>query len=278
MLRGDFHHHINTDPVDGDFVSHSAGALVDRAAAIGLNVLAITCHESIPYDDDIVRYAADRGVLLLRGMEATVDGHHVLLLNFAEFPPGVCTMDDVATAQTRDSLVIAPHPFYPAGVAGGESLTAHPELFDAVEFSGLYTPLTKSFNRRAADYARRMGLPVIGNSDTHFLWQMGRTFTLIDARPEPDAVLEAVRRGRVQLVTQPLSWVDMVRFVVASQSTVGLFSDSLRYMVRVLQRTRGQRRVPPYPFMPEPAPEPVRQSTLRPGEHGEAHRGGRRLR
>jgi predicted metal-dependent phosphoesterase TrpH len=241
MLRADFHHHINADPVDGSFVRYSAGELIDRAAAVGLNVLAITCHESVPYDGDATRYAAQRGILLVRGMEATVDGSHVLLLNFREFPPGVCTMADVAERKTSDALVIAPHPFYPADVAGGATLLAHPAVFDAVEFSGLYTALTPQFNRRATDHARTVGLPVVGNSDTHFLWQMGRTCTLIDAPPEPAAVIEAIRQGRVQLVTRPLSWVHLARFVVQSRSTVKTLKDGLEYMVRVLRRTRHPR-------------------------------------
>src|SRR5512139_3862073 len=115
MLRGDLHHHISADPIDGAFIRHSPGELIDRAAALGLNVLAITCHESVPYDQDAIRYAASRGVLLLRGMEAAVDGHHVLLLNFRDFPPGVCTAAEVAERKTSEALVIAPHPFYPAG-------------------------------------------------------------------------------------------------------------------------------------------------------------------
>ena len=257
MLRGDFHHHINTDPCDGDFVRHSAGELVERAAAAGLDVLAITCHESLPYDDDITRYAAARGVLLLRGMEATVDGYHVLLLNFPEYPPGVCTMADVAACKTREALVIAPHPFYPAGVAGGEMLAAHTALFDAVEFSGLYTALTQRFNRRAVEYARKVGRPVVGNSDTHFLWQIGRTFTLIDAAPHPAALLEALRDGRVQVVTRPLSWVELVRFLVESRSTLHTLADSFQYMVRILRRTRAPLRRKPYAEAPAPAPEMV---------------------
>jgi predicted metal-dependent phosphoesterase TrpH len=242
MLRGDFHHHIDADPVDGKFVRHSAGVLIDRAAAAGLNVLAITCHESVPYDGDATRYAAERGVLLLRGMEATVDGHHVLLLNFPEFPPGVCSMEEIAARKTGGALVIAPHPFYPVGMGMGETLMAFPDLFDAVEFSGLYTPLTRRFNRRAADYARHAGVPVIGNTDTHFLWQLGHTYTLIDARPEPAAVIDAIRHGRVQLVTQPLSWRHIVRFVVASGGTTDFLRDSLNYMLRILRRTRAAGR------------------------------------
>src|SRR5574342_546605 len=122
MLRGDFHHHIDADPVDGSFVRHSAGALIDHAVAKGLNVLAITCHDAIPYDGDATRYAAARGVLLLRGMEATVDGHHVLLLNFREWPTGPCSMAEVRALKTPGALVIAPHPFYPTGIAGAATL------------------------------------------------------------------------------------------------------------------------------------------------------------
>ena len=242
MVRADFHHHIDADPIDGKFVRHSAAELIDRAAAAGLNVLAITCHESVPYDGDATRYAAERGVLLLRGMEATVEGHHVLLLNFPEFPPGVCSMEEIAARKTGDALVVAPHPFYPVGMGMGETLAASPGIFDAVEFSGLYTPLTRRFNRRAADYARHAGMPVVGNSDTHFLWQIGRTYTLIDAPPEPAAIIAALRCGRVQLVTQPLTWLHVVRFVVQSGGTFDLLRDSLSYMLRVLRRARATQR------------------------------------
>lgn len=244
MLRGDFHHHIDADPVDGKFVRHSAGALIDRAAAVGLNVIAITCHESLPYDGDVVRYAAERGIVLLRGMEATVDGQHVLLLNFPEYPPGVCTIDDVAACKTADALVIAPHPFYPGAIAGGDVLLKRPDVFDAVEFSGLYTALTRSFNRRATQHAKTVGLPVVGNSDTHFLWQLGYTYTLLDAPPDPQAVLDAIRHGRVQLQTRPLSWLQLARFIVEGQATVQTFVDGLQYLVRVLRRTRAVGATP----------------------------------
>lgn len=238
MLRADLHHHINTDPVDGWFVTHSAGELIDRAAAVGLNVLAITCHESIPYDDDAIRYARQRGIVLLRGMEATVEGCHVLLLNFRDFPPGVCSIAEVAERKTPGALVIAPHPFYPTSVAGGHILKAHAPVFDAIEFSGMYTALTGRFNRRAQAFARTADLAVIGNTDTHCLWQLGATFTLIDAAPEPAAIIDAIRRRRVQLVTRPLSWAALIRFLVTAHATLPALHDGLRCMVRALRRTR----------------------------------------
>ncbi len=243
MLRGDFHHHIDADPVDGRFVCYSIGALIDHAATLGLQVLAVTCHESVPYDGAAVRYAADKGILLLRGMEATVARQHVLLLNFRDFPPGICTMDEIAARKDPGALVIAPHPFYPTAVASGELLRAYPSVFDAVEFSGMYTQLTPHFNRQAEAFARSAGLPVVGNTDTHFLWQAGRTFTWIDAPADKDAVLDAIRHGRVQVSSRPLSWHQVVRFIHGAHATTGTVRDGLQYMRKILRRTRAAEQV-----------------------------------
>jgi hypothetical protein len=148
-------------------------------------------------------------------------------------------MAEIAERKTAEALVIAPHPCYPSRVAGGEILAAHHAVFDAVEFSGMYTALTRRFNRRAQAHACAANLAVVGNTDTHFLWQLGSTFTLIDAAPEPAAVAEAIRRQRVQLVTQPLSWAALVRFLVVSGATPGMLRDGLQYMMQVLRRTRA---------------------------------------
>lgn len=242
MLRGDLHHHINHDPVDGRFIRHSIGELIDHAAASGLQVLSVTCHESRPYDQRAISYAADKGVLLLPGMEATVNGQHVLLLNFREFPSGICSTADIAALKDADALVIAPHPFYPTGIAGGDILREHWRLFDAIEFSGMYTGLTKVFNRRAQEFAESAGLPVVGNTDTHFLWQLGRTFSWIDAAPDKESVLSAIRHGRVKVSTRPLSWHHAARFIHQSGSTRNTMVDAFRFMRKVLRRTQAAER------------------------------------
>ncbi len=242
MLFGDFHHHVDVDRLDGHFIGHSVGGLIDHAASVGLQVISVTCHEEFIYDDHAVRYARERGVLLLPGMEATADDSHMLLLNFREYPPGVCTMADIEERKTPDSLVIVAHPYYPVGISAMHLLESHRRLFDAVEFSGMYTPLTRRFNARAAEFARRSRLPVVGNTDTHFLWQMGLTFTQIDAPPDAAAVLDAIRLGRVRLHTRPLTWRQVMRFLVASGSVTPIFGDAVRYMAKVLRRTRKAER------------------------------------
>lgn len=83
---------------------------------------------------------------------------------------------------------------------------------------------------------------MLGNTDTHFLWQLGRTLTLIAADAEPRAVVAAIRRGQVRLVTRPLSWTHVVRFIVQSHGTVDVLQDSFRYLRRTMHRTRAARR------------------------------------
>ena len=50
-------------------------------------------------------------------------------------------------------------------------------------------------------------------------------------------MVDAIRRGRVQLVTRPLRFVDVLRFVVGSGSTLQAVRDGLQYLGRVLRRT-----------------------------------------
>ena len=80
------------------------------------------------------------------------------------------------------------------------------EHFDAVEVNALYTPLL-DFNKAAIRWARAHGKPLVGNSDLHILEQLGRTYTLVDAEPSADAICQAIREGRVEVRTEPISLV-----------------------------------------------------------------------
>ena len=62
-----------------------------------------------------------------------------------------------------------------------------------------------NFNRRAADWARAHGKPLVGNSDLHLLEQMGTTYSLVDAAPDPHAICDAIRNGRVTVESSPLT-------------------------------------------------------------------------
>lgn len=205
MLKVDLHTHTAEDPEDR--ISYSTHELIDRAAELGYDALAITLHDAqldlAPYRD----YAAIRGITLIPGIERTIDGRHVLLLNYSRAAEAVRSYDDLARLKARErGLVIAPHPFFPARSALRGHLTRYADLFDAVEWNAMFTP-TVNFNLFAQRWARRHGKPMVGNGDVHRLEQLGTTYTLVDAEPDAGAICEAIAQGRVDIVATPHSFV-----------------------------------------------------------------------
>lgn len=203
MLKVELHTHTADDPVD--HIPHSAYQLIDRAATLEYGALAITLHERQFDITGLAPYAAERGIVLIPGVERTIEGAHVLLLNFSRATEDVRTFDDLARLRQRErGLVIAPHPFFPALSCLRSRLDAHAELFDAVEWNAMFTRAL-NFNARAARWAARRGKPVVANCDVHRLYQLGTCYTEVDAPADADAVCEAIRRGRIRTVAEPLS-------------------------------------------------------------------------
>jgi predicted metal-dependent phosphoesterase TrpH len=204
VLRVELHAHTSDDPHDR--IPHSATQLIDRAVSLGYGALAITLHDRQLDVRPLVPYAAERGLTLIPGIERTIAGKHVLLINFPTGAEDVRTFDDVARLKQRaQGLVVAPHPFFPAPSCLRAAMDAHPDLFDAVEYNAMFTS-TLNFNRRAVEWAERHGRPLVGNSDVHRLHQLGTTCSFVDAEPNADAICEAIKAGRVRIDCRPLDW------------------------------------------------------------------------
>src|SRR5471032_890508 len=111
MLKVELHAHTSDDPVDT--IPHTTVELIDHAATLGYDALAITLHDHQLDLRELTPYAADRGIVLIPGVERTIEGRHVLLLNFARGTEDVRTFADLARLKKRVSgLVVAPHPFF----------------------------------------------------------------------------------------------------------------------------------------------------------------------
>ena len=209
MLKIDFHLHTSEDPRDR--IAHSSLDLIDRAATLGFDALAITLHDRQSTDEHTLAYARERGITLIPGIERTVRGKHVLLLNYsAADVDSVKTLDDVRRLKARaDGVVIAPHPYFPSPSCLGRLLDEHADVFDAVEWSYFWARRI-DFNSRAARWAESRGKTLVGNSDLHDLRQLGRTCSMVDASSDPAAICDAVRQGRVRLVTEPIPVLELV--------------------------------------------------------------------
>jgi predicted metal-dependent phosphoesterase TrpH len=203
VLKIDLHTHTADDPCD--HISYSTRELIDRASCLGFDALAITLHDKQLGIEELIPYASDRGIVLIRGIERTIEGKHVLLLNFRRGAEDVQSFADLARLKRREpGLVIAPHPFFPASSCLGDVMNRHVDLFDAVEYNGMFTA-SVNFNRAAERWGRMHDKPIVGNGDVHRLRQLGTTYSLVEAQRDADSICEAIARGQVRVEASPHS-------------------------------------------------------------------------
>jgi predicted metal-dependent phosphoesterase TrpH len=221
VLKVELHAHTADDPLDR--IPYSSHQLIDRAAALGYDAVAITLHDRQLDLRPLAPHAAERGVVLIPGIERTIEGRHVLLLNFSRETEGVRSFDDLARLKQRETgLVVAPHPYYPAPHSLFGRLHRHADLFDAVEYNAMYTA-SLNFNVAAERWARAHGKPMVGNGDLHRLEQLDTTYSIVDANRDPASICRAIRSGCVRVVTRPLSWPAAVRIMASiAAPAVGL--------------------------------------------------------
>lgn len=202
-LKIDFHTHSGEDPHDK--ISYTGFELIDKAVELGYDALAITNHESLTYSLELRDYAEKKGLLLLPGVEATFEGKDVVIINpIPKLSYKRKSFAELADFKRETSLIIAPHPYYPTPRSLKEKLVEHIHFFDAIEFNQCYNHFLNP-NRPALEIAQQHELRVVGNSDCHFLWQLGRTYTLVEAEQNIFSIIQAIRKGNFELKTSPIS-------------------------------------------------------------------------
>ena len=212
-LKADLHLHTR----EGDrFIAYDARDLVDRAAREGFQVLSITNHDTFTYNEELAAYAREREILLIPGVEATIEGKHVLLYNVDVPPQRIHTFADLRRLRSSEWLVVAAHPFFPGSICLRERLLDEINLFDAIESSHFYTGWF-DFNRRAVRLARAVGLPLLGTSDSHLVQQFGTTYSLIEGELTVESVVAAIRKGWVRIASRPLTLQQCARIMIGLQ-------------------------------------------------------------
>lgn len=210
MLKVDLHTHTSEDPKD--HIGYNAIQLIDRAYQLGFDALAITNHDLVTYDKHLVQYAEKKDILLIPGMEATLSQRHVLFINpgFSKNPPGR-SIEDLPSMKSDNSLVIAPHPFFPQLKSLKKPyFYSYLPYFDAIEFSHCFNSRI-DFNKAAVAAADTHKIPLVGTSDCHALWELGTTYSLIEADKDINSITEALKAGRAEVQATPLSCLGVSR-------------------------------------------------------------------
>lgn len=215
MIKADLHIHTKEDLEDN--VRYCATQLIDRACRENIRVLSITLHEKIFFDKKIRKYAEKKGVLLIRGVEKSVEGRHVLLYGDIRGVK-ISSFDDIrALKKEKNVLVIAPHPFYPnflGRICLREKFFENSDVFDAIEIQQFYTK-TFNPNKKAIRVAKKLNMALVANSDAHHMNYFSKHYTLIDLPrdfSEKD-VFDAIKLKKTKPVHRPMSLLVALKFV-----------------------------------------------------------------
>jgi len=184
--RGRADLHMHTTFSDGWPEPHE---LVDRARSAGLDVIAVTDHDTIEGALRAAEYSSSR-----RGLEVVVgeevssrDGHIVGLFLARRIRPGMSAAATVNAIHDQGGLAVAVHPFWRTqrrsrgGPVHGVGLLATELDFDAVEVENA-TPGFYFFNQLARRLNAGLSSAELGGSDAHILDAVGRAYTEFPGR------------------------------------------------------------------------------------------------
>ena len=205
LLKVDLHTHTADDPKEA--VQHSSFELLDKAHYLGFDAISITSHNGITFGKYLQDYARERDIVLIPGVEVNIGPKHVLVVNAHERILEARTFDDLRRLRTPENLIIAPHPYFPGFSSLLWQVRKNIDVFDAIEFSWFYHSLI-NFNMFAMKTAARYGLPLVCTSDCHHLEKFGLAYSLVDAEKDRESIVEAVRRGRLEIAANPLKLVE----------------------------------------------------------------------
>jgi predicted metal-dependent phosphoesterase TrpH len=196
--------HDGRDPVE---------LLVEQAAAVGLDVLAVTDHDEIDASREAAALAEEYGLVGIVGTEVSSAAGHVLGLGVSEaVPAGLAFDETLDRIHDAGGIAVVPHAYQKSrhGVAShitDEQLASA----DAIEVFNSRL-LTGRGNRRAEEFALDHELPAVAGSDAHVSEMVGQAVTQIGTDDRtPEAVLDAIRAGHTSVVGRRTPWRVSVR-------------------------------------------------------------------
>lgn len=211
LFKIQFHVHTGRDPVEQP--RHTEKEMIDMAAAHGYDVVAITCHNKIVFDEDLKKYAQHKNILLIPGIEKDVEKRHVVIINADTDSEKIANFEDLKNYKKShpNCLVIAPHPYYFTKFCLGTKFEKNIECFDAIEYSWYHTKQLNEWNEKAENRAAEYDLPMIATSDNHLLKYFDRQYSIVEAEEKTwSSIRRAILSKKIKLYKNPLTFFQFI--------------------------------------------------------------------
>lgn len=168
----------------------------------GLNAVAITDHNCV---EGAAKFQKETDFLIIPGIEVSSMHGHIVGLNVDKVIPRGLTADEtVDRIHHAGGIAIACHPYARFKNSLGNHVNSR---FDAIEvINACATPFKKCIIE-AQKTADLLKLPRVAGTDAHFGPQIGHAYTVIDAQPNVQSIIDAIKTGRCQPFGEPVPFL-----------------------------------------------------------------------
>jgi len=168
-------------------------SILRKAISVGLDIIAVTDHNTIKGSQEVTRLAqGDERISIIISSEVSTDRGDLI---------GLFLLDEIKSTRFEDvadeihdqgGLTMLPHPFDTNRRSACFPTAEDARLFDAVEIqNGRYS--SDKPVELASAYATTHNIPAVGNSDAHFIYEIGSLRTCF----EGGDLREAIRTNQV---------------------------------------------------------------------------------
>ena len=161
-----------------------------------IKAVAITDHNTMQGYTEVCKLASSyQDLTIIPGVEVSTHHGDIIMLGVEEKPSYASAVWEVVDfAKARGGVIVIPHPYRINGIGDlAETVPA-----DAIEVINPTATLRE--NKMAQELAKTKNLPGIAGSDAHAPLHMWTAYTEVNADPDIDEILRAIKKGRVKPV------------------------------------------------------------------------------
>jgi predicted metal-dependent phosphoesterase TrpH len=203
-MKVDFHIHTKFS-WDG---FSSPKEVVNAALEKNIDCICITDHGEIKGAIEAMKYAFDKNILVIPGIEILTKSGDVLGINVKKvIPDGLSAKTTIGEIKKQGGFAIIPHPFWPSAATKYKR-----EMFllaDGIEIFN--ADLFKFINKKAIKFSKKYGLPFTAGSDAHKAKFVGRGYLEIPRNNLSEKeVLKEVQNKNGEIKGEPLNFWERI--------------------------------------------------------------------
>ena len=212
-IRIDFHVHTHYSP---DSIIDPR-RLAEKSRRLGI-IPAITDHYSIEAHEAVRK----TGMGFIPGEEILTDRGDLIGLFVNELiPKGTPFLEAIDRVHEQGGLTYLPH-MYDYGRSGKHASDAEAAKADIIEAFNARCMRTE-FNEKAEAFARKHGKPMAAGSDSHFLFEFGKTYTELPDfelnSENPKALLKALAKAKLVTKKGPIYARGVTKLISMAKKT-----------------------------------------------------------